>query len=357
MGDSDSESVPSDIEGIAQNVVDSLLPEKSRQRHEQAYVKLEDWCKGKGIKNSSNEKVLLAYFEHLSKHRKASSLWVYYSMLRSVISVKKNTDISKYVHLIAFLKRKSEGFRSKKSRILRKEDITRFLLEADDKTYFLTKVSLIVGLAGACRRIELTNLQLQNVKDEGQCIHVIIPFTKTKISRDFFITKGNVEGINMVEMVRRYIAMRPSNTEHTRFFVGYRNGKCIKQPVGINTLGKMPYKIALFLSLPNPQQYTGHCFRRSSASLLADSGVDLLTVKRHGGWRSNTVAESYIENSKENKKKVSCNILGNISGNDGSSTSSSTQEINLLSKNSTHLSSSGINLTNCTDIIINVYNK
>ena len=45
MGDSDSESVPSDIEGIAQNVVDSLLPEKSRQRHEQAYVKLEDWCK------------------------------------------------------------------------------------------------------------------------------------------------------------------------------------------------------------------------------------------------------------------------------------------------------------------------
>ena len=63
------------------------------------------------------------------------------------------------------------------------------------------------------------------------------------------------------------------------------------------------------------------------------------------------------ENSKENKKKVSCNILGNISGNDGSSTSSSTQEINLLSKNSTHLSSSGINLTNCTDIIINVYNK
>ena len=52
MGDSDSESVPSDIEGIAQNVVDSLLPEKSRQTYEQAYVKLEDWCKGKGIKNS-----------------------------------------------------------------------------------------------------------------------------------------------------------------------------------------------------------------------------------------------------------------------------------------------------------------
>lgn len=357
MGDSESESIPSDVEDIAQSVIGSLLPEKSRQVYEQTYAKYENWCNGKGIKNISSEKVLLAYFNHLAKHSKASSLWVYYSMLRSVMSVKKNTDISKCVHLIAFLKRKSEGFRTKKSKILIKEDITRFLLEADDRTYFMTKVALIVGLAGACRRTELTNLHLQNVKDEGQCIHITIPVTKTKIPRDFFITSGNVEGINMVEMVRRYKAMRPSNADHTRFFVGYRNGKCIKQPVGINTFGKMPYNIASFLGLPNPKLYTGHCFRRSSASLLADSGVDLLTVKRHGGWRSNTVAESYIEDSKENKKKVSSNILGNISGTDGPSTSSSTREINLLSNNSAHLSSDGINLTNCSDFVINVYNK
>ncbi|KAJ8909287.1 hypothetical protein NQ315_011363 [Exocentrus adspersus] len=31
-----------------------------------------------------------------------------------------------------------------------------------------------------------------------------------------------------------------------------------------------------------PEQYTGHCFRRSSTSILADSGADLLTIKRHG---------------------------------------------------------------------------
>lgn len=63
MNDTDSESVPSGMEGITQNIVNSLLP--SRQMYEQTYAKLEDWCKGKSIKNSSNEKVLLPYFEHL----------------------------------------------------------------------------------------------------------------------------------------------------------------------------------------------------------------------------------------------------------------------------------------------------
>jgi integrase len=357
MRESDSESIPSDIEATAENVVASLLPEKSKDAYEQTYVKLEIWCKAKGIKNIHNEKVLLAYFDYLSKLRKASSLWVYYSMLRSMISLKQNIDISKYVHLIAFLKRKSEGFRSKKSKVLRKEDITKFLKNADDKTYFMMKVALIVGLAGACRRDELTNLRMENVRDEGQCIHIVIPNTKTKISREFFVTSGNIEGTNMVEIVRRYIAIRPCNVDHSRFFIAYRNGKCIKQPVGVNMFGKIPRIIASFLNLPNPEQYTGHCFRRSSASLLADSGADLLTVKRHGGWRSNTVAEGYIEDSVENKKKIASKILGDIS-NIGPSTSSKNHEINFVPKNSNQMSSSGLNVTNCKKFVINVvYNK
>ncbi|KAJ3665816.1 hypothetical protein Zmor_001287 [Zophobas morio] len=35
----------------------------------------------------------------------------------------------------------------------------------------------------------------------------------------------------------------------------------------------------------------GHCFRRSSASLAADSDVDLISLKRLGGWKSSSVAE------------------------------------------------------------------
>lgn len=48
--------------------------------------------------------------------------------------------------------------------------------------------------------------------------------------------------------------------------------------------------------------------RRSSATLLADTGVNLTTLKRHGGWKSDAVAEGYIEESVGNKVKISKRI-------------------------------------------------
>jgi hypothetical protein len=59
--------------------------------------------------------------------------------------------------------------------------------------------------------------------------------------------------------------------------------------------------------------YTGHTFRRTSATLLADSGADLLTLKRHGGWKSNTVAEGYVEDSVCQKKRIGQQIANAIS--------------------------------------------
>lgn len=67
-------------------------------------------------------------------------------------------------------------------------------------------------------------------------------------------------------------------------------------------------KIEKYLGLSEADFYTGHSFRRTSATMLADSGADILTLKRHGGWRSDAVAESYIENSIHNKAKISDKI-------------------------------------------------
>lgn len=66
----------------------------------------------------------------------------------------------------------------------------------------------------------------------------------------------------------------------------------------------MAKEIAKFLSLENPESYTGHCFRRSSATILVNSGTDLLALKRHGGWRSSAVAEGYVDDSIKNKMDV-----------------------------------------------------
>ncbi|KAJ8978315.1 hypothetical protein NQ317_008187 [Molorchus minor] len=38
------------------------------------------------------------------------------------------------------------------------------------------------------------------------------------------------------------------------------------------------------LGLPNPKKFTGHCLRRSSATLYADAGAPMTELKRHGGF-------------------------------------------------------------------------
>lgn len=139
---SDSEDLPSDIENAATSAVSSLLPEKSKRKYEQVYERFIRWCNQKGVKNETSDKVLLAYFEELSKMYKSSSLWAYYSMLRATTLAKKNVDISKHNQLIAFLKRKADGYKPKKSKVFSKEEIARFLKEADDETFLLSKVRM-----------------------------------------------------------------------------------------------------------------------------------------------------------------------------------------------------------------------
>ena len=49
--------------------------------------------------------------------------------------------------------------------------------------------------------------------------------------------------------------MRPSNLDTKRFFLAYRNGKCIRQPIGINKFADFPREIAEWLKLDNPRSY------------------------------------------------------------------------------------------------------
>ncbi|KAJ8966349.1 hypothetical protein NQ317_012220 [Molorchus minor] len=141
----------------------------------------------------------------------------------------------------------------KKSKILTKSEIDRFLSSADDKEFLMIKVGLILGIAGACRTDELVNLTVDDIEDVGS-------------------------SLNFAASCQEY---------H----------------------GKKSSVVASYLKLPDVACYTGYCLRRSSATLLADAGVDITTIKRHAGWKSTTVAEGYVENSIENKTKIANQVL------------------------------------------------
>jgi len=99
------------------------------------------------------------------------------------------------------------------------------------------------------------------------------------------------------------IFLRPANVKSDRFFLNYKNGKCAKQVIGKNKIENMPKEIAKYLNLPDPQAYTGHSIRRTSATLLDDSGGDITTPKRHGGWKYPNCRRLYRRFIKQKKKK------------------------------------------------------
>lgn len=132
--------------------------------------------------------------------------------------------------------------------------------------------------------------------------------TKNKSNRTFVINNKA-----WVDIVERYYKLRPPHVEHNRFFIYYINNKGTRQPVGMNTFGSMPRKIAEFLQLPNSQSFTGHCFRRSSATMLAGKGSDFVSVKRFGGWKSSRVAKGYIEDSLHGKIAIAEQLASGFS--------------------------------------------
>ena len=205
---------------------------------------------------------------------------------------------------------------------------------------------LIFGIAGACRREELWKISLHDIADLGSKLLVTIPDNKTKKPRSFVVNEM------YMEIYRKYCSFRPKNYDNTRFFFKFNNGKAYKQVVGIHQFGKMPQLVAKFLNLPNHVEYTGHCFRRSSATILVDSGADLTTLKRHEAWKSSSVAEGYIEDSINNKIEVA-NLILKTKSTSSSTITSSTTASDVSSKEVQPVIS---NCNNC-NVTINITNN
>lgn len=90
--------------------------------------------------------------------------------------------------------------------------------------------------------------------------------------------------------------------------------------------------------------------RRTSATLLVDSGGDITSLKRHGGWKSTKVAEGYIENSIQSKLEIANKILGG-----GKAVDSHPEIVPCTSASSASGSvvrGTGINISNCNNCII-----
>lgn len=163
-------------------------------------------------------------------------------------------------------------------------------------------------MSGCCRRKELTYLTLENITQLDGMTLVTIPYTKTYVERSFVIVG------EFYNIFQRYLKLRPNDVSSNRLFLSRRNGNIVNIPVGINTVGAVPKTVATFLQLPEPEKYTSHSIRRTSATIYADAGATEAELMRLGKWKSPTVAKGYVDDSVANKKKVAHQITSAVTG-------------------------------------------
>jgi len=164
------------------------------------------------------------------------------------------------------------------------------------------KLIALVCYYGTCRIADVIYLDFSQVRVHED--HVVVEINRAKSATseartEFIIPRS--DGVDPVALFRAYIAAQKDATG--RFWRHYQNEKWTT-PMGHNTLATTASRIATALGLPEPKRYTGHCFRRTSATALANAGASLTEIKRAGGWRSDTVCQRYVAGSVAEQQKT-----------------------------------------------------
>ena len=139
---------------------------------------------------------------------------------------------------------------------------------------------------------------------------------KQKSADSFTLISGEVE----IEALDRYIQCFPDppvkatngtmNGRTGRFFrylrTDQKTGKIVStvMPIGKTPCSKVGLKIAEFLNLPNPENYTGQTWRGTAATLGADAGLYDSELQNITGHRSSSALKVYKANSEPQKQKV-----------------------------------------------------
>ena len=163
--------------------------------------------------------------------------------------------------------------------VLSKEDLFKFIETApsDNLKFLVRKAVAIIGYFGGLRCAELANLNFSDIEIKSESISVFIRSSKTDPhgKSNFYFTIPKVSEsvdtcpFNLIKMYVNAVSDK-SGRFFNNFNVKSKSFSC--QPMGRNTIAGIPKFMANFLDLETPEQYTGHCFRRSAATALADSG-------------------------------------------------------------------------------------
>ena len=168
------------------------------------------------------------------------------------------------------LKTYEAGYVKKTSRVFTRDEIEKALqLDLSCPTWVMWKAIASVGFCGALRCVELRSINLGSVtiNDEGCWISFFHAKQRGEAKKNEFLVPFNRSEPNLCMATRLIYYMEclrkslPDLGEKDPLFHRALKKGYGEKPLGRNTLGKIPFHMAVKMDLPEPKKYTGHGFR------------------------------------------------------------------------------------------------
>jgi len=297
----------------------NTLAEVSRNVYLKRVTEYKEYCAERELETNAITSLdhFLEYLHSEEVDLAASTLWTVASMCGTWFESVHGIKIYAACPLLKKkLKNWSKDEAQTKSAIFTKAEVSQFLTQApnDDHTLW-QKVAMILAINGFTRKAELLSIEFESLKFSADGTALMVTVNRLKQSGPPEPSTFAITEQYCVNIVRRYLDCFDQNARKGRLFRYTIGGKGTMKVIGINTVAKVPKSIAEYLKKDNANKYTSHCFRRTAATLLAESGASLPIMKIAGGWKSSTVAEGYIQKSDHTKRKIA-DRMGLIDGDE-----------------------------------------
>lgn len=259
-----------------------------------------------------------------------NTLWSKLSILRTMAHIMDKSQIKDDpddLNIQAWLKSLGKTQSPKQAASFSRSEIRQYAIETSaDPLTLPARLLMLIGCNVGCRSQTLYSLEFRHVKEneEGD-LRVTVDFAQKHdqgAQGQTWLIKKNQEypTICATQLFRQYHTLAVA--------AGLQNGwiwrklhivrgivKMKNLRLGINWVYGLPRLIAEQLKLKEPQNYTGHSFRRSCAIWHANSGASDQEMRVHFGWKNASMASRYTSNSEIARQNAAVRtVLGVTSG-------------------------------------------
>ena len=201
-----------------------------------------------------------------------------------------------------------------KAPIFEESQMKTFLLDSIETTYWLVRQAiLIVSFFGGLCLKECEDLLLEKMVRTGDGFKVTHSRCKQRSNQweSVFLVSEDGEFAARLGIYLEKVHTQLGKFSGWAWWTGTKGDLLKNQPLGRNMLGNVAHDVACRLNLSNPESFTFHTYRRTSATSAANGGMTSEQMLYFYGWKSASMCQEYISTSGPAIKKMA-QTLGNF---------------------------------------------